>query len=240
MDHHAIYQPAFDPCQSTGVAASGGGSSFPFSPVQELQTASGYSVSSYTITFPKTTASSGNTAFMLVAADGSQTVTLPSGWTVDFNITASTYARLILLQKTTASDTGATFSTSAATNYAVYFFELSGSHTLDQHSTGTSGNTNLTALPSITPSAGALVFGAECAVAASGPTVPYVAQFTTTMVSGWTPFGDVIAGNGARMLTGYVGQGAASAVSTTPPNINIPQWTLFTSGGVAYATFSII
>jgi hypothetical protein len=64
----------------------GGGSSFPLTIVQETFFQSGGSaVTSFTVRFPQAAASSGNTLFMLVSSDGSQALTTPGGWTVDFN-----------------------------------------------------------------------------------------------------------------------------------------------------------
>ena len=80
-------------------------------------------------------------------------MTFPSGWTVDFNQAESSYARLTLFHKATASDTSAAISASAAFTIAVYFFEVSGSHALDQSSTSGQAIAYSVVLPGITPTA---------------------------------------------------------------------------------------
>lgn len=229
---------------SAGVLASLLNGAFtgaaPLSIVQEATyTSGGSNVSSLTVTFPQALAASGNTAFMLLSCDGSSTVTIPAGWTSDFNVQQNTYARLILCHKTSASDTSATFTVSTASSFAVLFFELVGSRALDQSSTGGSANTSPLLLPSITPSVGAMVIGA---VALVQNTSSYWGDALTASLNPlWqalnvmTPFNA-----GGRILCAHMRRQAAQGGSVTPPAASFPNFPFFASGGMAYATFSII
>ena len=227
------------------IAATGGGggsTGIPFIPIQEDQEASG-GAASFTLTFPQALQSSGATAFILMATDGSASITPPSGWTVDFNQVGSTYSRLLLVHKTSAGDTTAVWNSAGNPPWAYYFFELPGTRTLDQVSNSSSANANFVTLPAITPTAGALVIGAAgfTTNGYNANSLPWPSQFALpSMNPNWKVFGQVGApASAGRMLTGFVGQFTATAVSTTPPQINIPQYTLYSGGGVAYATFSI-
>jgi hypothetical protein len=212
--------------------------------VQDFYDNSGNSnVTSYTMTFPQTTAASGNTAFILCGADGSSTVGFPAGWTTDLNVPASTYSRFVLVHKATAADTAATFTAGSASSFACYFFEVKGSHTLDQSSTGSVANTFHVAMPAITPTAGAAVFAFVAGTSNNGNTLS-VATFATQIIfplaGGWVPISYGDSQSGGRFFAGIVSQQPAAAAATTPPVISIQTTTLFTSGGIAYATFSII
>lgn len=222
----------------TTLNASGGGG-FPWTFVQEAAFAypSG-AVTSMTVTFPHALAAGGATAFMLLAYDGNNTVTLPAGWTVDFNI-VQIDVRLVLLHKTSASDTTAVFSSSGTGGLSITFFEISGSHALDQSSTGTIAGTfpGSITMPAITPAAGAVVFAAAAIIVSSMTPPPQALQ---SVNPNWRPLGGFAGNfNGSRVLIGHVSTVAAAAVSTKPPTIN-SQAAAFGSGGTAYATFSIL
>jgi hypothetical protein len=221
---------------------------FPFTVVQEAQGGGGGQASSFTITFPKATAASGNTAFLLLAS-GNQTETMPTGWTVDLDVTATSYSRFTLLHKATASDTGFTLSATSGMTVAYYFFELSGTHALDASSTGTSADALSVFTPAITPTAGSLVFGAMAGVLNAPPILVSSYVFGTgnvlpsqSMDPTWQPFGSVAATTGSpRYLQGFVRKQSATNTSTTPPVINVTQnGAQLTSAGVAYVTFSIL
>jgi hypothetical protein len=220
---------------------SGGSSGLPFTVVQEAQFASGVTnVSSYAITFPQTTAASGNTLFLIISCDGSGTVTIPTGWTSDFNQQHNSYARLILCHKTSAGDTGATITAANASSFAVYFFELSGSHALDQEATAGSANTNNIQTGAITPTANSVVF-AMAGVVTNGSTIQNADPgIHPPALLPYNAIGIASPQAGGRGLYGLVSRVAAANVSTTPPPIQIPMLTLYTGGGVAYATFSIL
>lgn len=223
--------------------ASAGGSTFPLTFVQEAQYGGTTSTAtSFTLTFPKTTASSGNTAFLIISSDGSQTMTFPSGWTVDFNQAESSYARLTLLHKATASDTSAAISASAAFTIAAYFFEVSGSHALDQSSTSGQAIAYSVVLPGITPTANSAVFGFSAAV--SGQSGATLVHFATAPVSPLWRLLNVgstyVAAGGGRVLSGYVMTVPASGSAVTPPALSFPGAAFLSGGGMAYATFSIL
>jgi hypothetical protein len=226
----------------TWVAPSGGGGgSFPLSIVQEATYQSGGSnVTSFTVTFPSALAASGNTAFMLIACDANSTTTIPAGWTSDFNQPQATFARLVLCHKTSASDTSATITASSAGNFAVYFFEVAGSHALDQSSLGGIANAQYIPLPAITPTANSVVFGMACVVLSTTQPSPFQLA-TETIAPTWKTLNVAPPASVAgRALVGHVSTVAATAVSTKPPVISLPNTNLFASGGVAYATFSIL
>lgn len=215
-------------------------SAFPLTTVQELTTNNGSgNVTTFTVTFPQTTAASGNTAFMIVAADGSQTITTPTGWTVDINQAQATFSRIMLLHKATASDTSATFTNVSGAAYAVYFFEVSGSHALDQSSVGGVANEFWVPMPAITPTANAVVF-AMLASTQNGATILPVID--NTLSPNWKTLLSAAAQTaGGRFLCGFVSTVPATNVSTKPPGINIATgMPLFSGGGIAYATFSIL
>jgi hypothetical protein len=221
--------------QDAGAACgSGGSSAFPLTIVQEAAFASTTNSGSFSVTFPQTAASSGNTLFMIVSADGSQTFTAPTGWTIDFNVAQATYARIVLLHKSSASDTGATFTAGSVTSWGVQFFEVSGSHALDVSSTGGIANAATIPMPAITPTAGSAVF----AVAAI---VPNTISLSTSPVNpAWQPIGMPTYFATGRVFVGHRLTTPAAHVSTKPPAISIPSIQLFAGGGIAYATFSIL
>jgi hypothetical protein len=209
---------------------------FPF--VQEYSVATSSNTASFTVTFPQTTAASGNTAFMIVATDGSQTITAPTGWTVDINQVGATYARLMVLHKATASDTSATFTATSTTSFSVIFFEISGSHALDQSSSGSTTNTSIVTPPSFTPSSGAMVFAFAAEVASS------TSGSSTGAASVISPLWNTLSVTGSspqqRLLFGHMSIAAGSGVSIKPPTINNQGQSLFASGGIAYSSFSIL
>jgi hypothetical protein len=218
---------------------------FPFTVVQQAYLQSGGSnTTSYTATFPQATAASGNTAFMIVGTDGAQAITTPSGWTVDINKAQTSNARLMVLHKTTAAESSATFTVSSGTSFSVIFFEVSGSHALDASTTGGQANALTVVLPAITPTAGAVVFGMAAFVMNNDASACNSHAFTSSAISpNWHSI-SVCAGPtttiAGRALSGYISTVAASAVSTTPPVISMPDVELFSGGGMAYATFSIL
>jgi hypothetical protein len=236
-----------DSTQATGIkwgTPSGGGGSggFPFTVIQEAQTGSFAQTASYTLTFPHALQSGGATAFILCSLDGSATVTFPSGWTVDFNQVGTTYARLALIQKTSASDTSAVFS-GATSSFACYFFELSGARTFDQLSASSQADSATTLFPSITPTAGSLVFGAQSFVGELATTSLFSDSLFSppALSSDWKAFGVDGWPNQAtaRVLTGYVSQVGATGSAISPPTLSIPQWSQYSGGGNAFASFSI-
>jgi hypothetical protein len=220
------------------IAASGGGGgglTFPLTIVQENSCGVGGNVGSYTCTFDATTASSGNTIFAACGGDGSDTVTPSSGWTIDINQTQATFARFMLIHKATASDTSVTFTFgSGSTTIGCYFFEVSGSHALDQVSMGGAAGPQVT-MPSITPTSGAAVFALAGIVSGGG-----TSENSPPINPAWHAIaGGFLATSSARCLTGNIYAGTSGGSAITPPGLNF-QGPLFSSGGVAYATFSIL
>lgn len=215
-----------------------GGSAWPLTITQEAgYTQLGSATTGFTITFPQAAQASGATMFCLVATDGSNSFTAPAGWTVDINQTEATYARFVLCHKASASDTSATFTSGSPTFAAVFFFECSGSHALDQSSSSGVANEAVVLLPAITPTAGSLVFGALCVVPSNAePPTPSISSFNPA----WRSIALVSPLDGGRSLMFVVGTGPAQNVSTTPPPISFGGLVLFASGGIAYSTFSIL
>lgn len=219
-------------------SGGGGGPSLPFTVIQEVLTNSGTSnTSSYTITFPQALQSSGATAWMIVATDGSSTVTAPSGWTVDINQTQSSYARLMVMHVASAGQTSATFTLSSS-SATVQFFELGGSRSLDVQSSGGSANTTYTTLPSITPTAGSMVFGAggTCVSSPVGVASQPSLFFPAVL---WNNAQANSIQNGGRWLNVDLYLAAASGSAITPPLLNWSQTSLYSGCGIAYASFSI-
>lgn len=223
----------------SGGGGGGSGSGFPFSIIQDALFASVSSnVTSYTVTFPQALQSSGATSFLVVSCDGSATVGLPSGWTVVFNQPESTYARLVVLMKTSAEDTSAAFTHPTGSSFAVHFFELSGTRTVGTYSSAGMGNNQYVVFPFITPSAGALVMGYAAMV--GGGDLP-----TPTAIGGMRPY-HTIGGaysnqNGGRLLAGIAFDiPVFNANPIAPPNIYVGMGTsLYGGGGVAYATLAV-
>lgn len=187
---------------------------FPLTVVQEgMAQTNGGNVSSFAVTFNQTTAASGNTIFMFVSSDGSTTVSTPTGWTKDFDQVGSTYARLQMFHKTTASDTSASFTFTNST-MSVYFIEVVGSHALDQSTvaSGTFGTNGAFVFPSITPTAGAAVF-ALCGVVG----YCWVAH---PLNPAWQMVGPLGNNNNTqRTLIGYVYRGVSNGAAIKPPAI---------------------
>jgi hypothetical protein len=228
-----------NPCYTT---AAGGGVFPQF--VQEGYGSSNASTTSYVYTFPQALQASGATAFMLMATDGSQSISCPSGWTQDFTQAATTYARIMLCHKTSNGATTATWTAASATSFAVYLFELSGSHALDQSATSTSGNTNVFTFPTITPSSGALVMAGAAGVSGTSfaPSQTVTAYLTGASSSpnwGYIWVGGTSGSNNQRFLIGEASLRSPSG-TVLPPLINTSGISQFTSGGVALATFSIL
>jgi hypothetical protein len=221
---------------ATVVTSGGGAIAQTF--LQDTVASTATNVTSFTVTFPQTTASSGNTAFLIIATDGSQAITAPAGWTVDINQTQATYSRLMVLHKATASDTTATFTAGSTTSFSAYFFEMVGTHALDQSSLGGQANATYTAFPAITPSAGAIVFAVTSQVAnsVSGSTFPPV----ITGSPYWHTFYSIGPSPQQRLLMGHITVTTVQNASIKPPILNNSSQALFPSGGIAYATFSIL
>ncbi len=218
---------------ASSIGTPGGSTPFPFTYVQEgAQFTNNGNVNNFTVTFPQTTAASGNTVWMIVAADGAQTITNPVGWTVDINQLQLSFSRLMVLHKTTAADTSATFSFSNST-MAVYFFEITGSHALDQSSTSSGAVASTLTFPPITPTLNSVVY-AFSALTAGGhyPSVSAGNPAWQTMIIGEPT------NSSDRFLYGFQGTGSAAHVATTPPQLGIPL--LFGSSGMAWSTFSIL
>jgi hypothetical protein len=192
----------------------------------------------FTLTFPQATAASGNTVFILVSCDGSSSFSVSAGWAIDFDQQQNTYARLVLLHKTTAADTAITFTSGASSCWAGQMFELVGTHALDQSSTGGEANTNIVVMPTITPTANSVVFGAAAFASNGGGAYP-----NAMIQVGLAPYvanGIVCNSNGGRVLVSLTSNQAATNVATTPPPLCFPNIVLFSGSGVAFATFSIL
>lgn len=213
---------------------------FPLTIVQQTVLGGAAGSTSWTVTFNQTAAASGNTLFMIVAADGNSTLTQPTGWTMDFNQQQNTYSRLALMHIASASQTTATITLGASATVSVLFFEVAGVHALDQYSTGgtagipTTGSSTSIPMPAITPAAGSAIF-AFGAVTEIGPT-----DQTPAIGSGaWVPVGVQGNINSGRALFGYIANFAGAGVSVTPPPLMIAPL-LYAGGGIAYGTFSIL
>ena len=222
---------------------SGGGSSYPLTFVQYYGFESGGSNSTtYVVTFPQTAASSGNTMFMLVACDGSSTFTAPSGWTIDINQQENLYSRFVLMHKISASDTSATLTSGSAATFSGYFFEISGSHALDQYSAGGVAVQQFLGLPSVTPSAGAALFGAIAYTSAAAALPANLGQvppsvFLPTWKCEYIQASEAVAGRGMMAILMTT---SATNIAITPPYLNFPGMQFYASSGLAYATFSIL
>jgi hypothetical protein len=122
----------------------------------------------------------------------------------------------------------------SSSTIACYYAEFSGSHTLDQVSKSGIANAETLTFPSITPSAGAAVFALTGYVCGGTCSIP------PPLNPAWR---GVFAGqyntSSARILAGFVYAGTATATATLPPQASF-NGGLFSSGGIAYATFSIL
>jgi hypothetical protein len=158
----------------------------------------------------------------LFAGGDGGTVTLPSGWTSDFNQFQTVSSRIILAHKTTAADTSAVFSWSGAGTAAAYFFEVTGSHTLDASSTGGVANSYAITMPAITVSANSVVFAAACFTGTNTSVAYFGASPTISPM--WKQFFAGTTSNGGRVITGHVSTVAAVAGSITPTDDQYPEW----------------
>jgi hypothetical protein len=211
-------------------------------PLNFIQSAPFVLTSGGTYTFPAALQSSGATAFIIICIDTTSAFTTPTGWTVDLNQASasspgSTNERLVLLHKTSASDTTVNFSSIGATA-AGRFYEISGSHALDQSSTGFIANSATVTYPAITPTAGAVVFGA--AGFAQNGTPPVTGDIQSPAGAPYESITSFSSSANTRTLVGFIGLQAATNVSTKPPQSGFPTATLFSSTGIAYMTFSIL
>ena len=228
---------------TVALGGGGGGSTgIPFIPIQEGGGTNGSNGTNYTYTFPQAAAASGNTLFILASADGSGTVNCPSGWTADFNITAATYSRLMLCQKTSASDTSAAFTMANSSTISVYFWELPGSRTFDQLATATVTETPVFRTPNLTPTAGSFVFSAAGIVNNNGGISTYYSPLVYSQFLTDPTWKSIFVGSnagGSRTLSAFVSQISATGTLLTPPLNSNGAVVPFSGGGLTEATFSI-
>ena len=220
----------------------GGGSTYPLTFVQYYAFQSGGSnTTTYDVVFPQTAAASGNTLFMLIGTDGSSAFTAPVGWTVDINQPVSLYSRFVLMHKTSAADTDAVLTVGSASTFSGFFFEVTGAHALDQSSSGGVANQAFLALPSITPTANSVVFGAM-AYTSGNSTLNSFGQVPPAMlIPTWkVDYTQAYAPAAGRGLMVIISTAAATNVLTTPPYLAFPGMSFYTGGGLAYSTFSIL
>jgi hypothetical protein len=218
----------------TIASTASGGLTFPLTIIQENSCYDPGNSGTYTCTFDATTAASGNTVFAACGGDGAAAVTPSTGWTVDISQAQASYARFLLVHKATASDTSVVFTfASGNSTIGCYYFEVSGSHALDQSSPfGTTG-TNVV-FPAITPTSGAAVF-AMCGSTTNGymATSPPLNPAWHSIISG------ALNVTSARFLSGNVYGGTSSGSAITPPGLNF-LGVLYTNSGTACSSFSIL
>jgi hypothetical protein len=185
--------------------------------------------------FPKT-ATSGNTILVILAYDQGQTITPSVSYTTLFTVATPTYNGLkAFLRVSNGTETSFTCAAlSSADNYAAYMYEFSGSHSLDQVTTGTTANQNVYSaiMPTITPVTGALVFSAGCFIPANICT-------SNVSSSGGKVIPISVQGNAtSRVLVGcaYETAGAGTAIIPATIGVSSPG---YGSDGFAYATWSI-
>jgi hypothetical protein len=139
----------------------------------------------------------------------------------------------MLVKIASAGQSSVTLTSSGTASVSIYFFEFAGSHGLDQVSSGGAADSVILRLPSITPTAGSLVFGALGAV--PGNSSP--GQWAASPVI--NPAWRIISVNAGRCLAFAVSNVSAVNVSTTPPALSFPDIGLY-GGGFAYSTFSLL
>ena len=217
------------------LACSGGSGGFPFTIIQNtvINLAAG---TSFTYTFPQALQSSGSTALLILGVDGNSAFTAPSGWTCPLNVTHGTdYARLVVCLKASAGDTSVSFSNAGSVTPNGRFYELAGSHTFDQYSSGSSSAAGVIDFPAITPTAGAAVFSVGTSIVNGSNVVPPQLPIGNPA---WMPL-DVFSGYSYnRLIFGSVYTQPATNASTLPPEVVIYPG-LYSGGGLAWATFSI-
>jgi hypothetical protein len=143
----------------------------------------------------------------------------------------------MLVHKTSAGDTGATWTVASPSSFGVYFFELVGAHSLDVSSTSGMADADVINLPTITPTVGSVVFGA--AAAALEPSNPI--QSIGPLQLDWIRAGAVATGGGKRCLLLIMHEVPSTGASITPPILNMGDLgTIFPGSGVAYGVFSIL
>lgn len=234
-----------DSAQAAGVkwaaAPGGGGASFPFPIIQSQPTLLGVgaSTNSFTYTFPQALQGSGATALLIIAQDASGSFTHPSGWTCPIDESSGTnFPRLVVCLKASAGDTSVTLVSANAVSPSLQFYEFSGSHTFDVTSgVGfATGSPATIVFPSITATSGAAVFFAATFVD-DGNTVP-----GTTLIGDplWMPISLAAYDNQhQRILVGGVYLQPSNGSAILPPPLPVIGGT-FSTGGIAYATFSIL
>lgn len=220
---------------NAGTGCSGAAAStFPITFVQESAPILVSNATSIVVTFPQTTAASGNTAW-LICAFSSSTITPPAGWTVDIN-QAGGFNQLVVVHKATAADTSATFGFGSSLPGSCYFFEQTGTHAFDQSSLGSNAsNVQNQTLPSITPTANSVVFSLAVVTPNNAPSTPIFAQ--TPLNPSWRRLD--VGHDIGRSLVGFMMTIPATNVATKPPQLSI-QGAMFSGSGIAYATFSIL
>lgn len=220
------------------VYSSGGGGGMPFTVVQETMGGSGNGTS-FTLTYPKAAAASGNTEWLIVATGGT-TITTPSGWTLDVDYNPAYH--VAVYHRTSASDTSVAIAVGATTQIGVYYVELVGARSLDVSTTfanaPVSNGLNTYSLPltgSITPTAGAWVLSATCT--ASGSTIG-ASPVIPSANSLWTARANNTQGS-YKLLVLQTGNFTATATSTAAPSPNLFTGTVDTGNPAATILFSI-
>jgi hypothetical protein len=218
---------------------SSGAGSYPLNIVQWIPFQSSTNTTSITVTFPQATAASGNTVFIFLACDGSQTFATPAGWTVDINQQQPTYSRLVIMHKASAGDASVTFTLPSVATWAGFVMEVTGSHAIDHLTAGGQVVAQSLSMPSLTPTVGAAVF---CVLAyTSGGSASDQAPGEPAMSPVWKA--DYIQGPGniggrGLLLMEYLYPATGALIN--PPFVNFPDWQFYTSSGQVYCTFSIL
>lgn len=216
------------------IAASSGGSTWPFAIVQAAVCSGG--VTSLACAFQQA-ATANDTLLVFCFGDSRDTDTTPSGYTDIASQASSSFSQINVYRKTAAGgETTVTLAQSGTqTTLVGYLIEVAGNHALDQVATanaGVSGNANLFwSYPGLTPSVGAMTFVTMSTVNSSA-TPPQLVG------ANWTPYFEGASATYRSAQIGILaGPGAGTAI--TPPQ---GYGASATQGGdtIATAAFSIL
>jgi hypothetical protein len=170
------------------ASGGGGGSTFPFTVVQEAAaTESGGS--SITVPFSQAAAGSENTLIAAFSYDARASgPPSAAGWTTLASFAQANYAAVAILSKESAGETSVTFSNSGiASTIAAWIGEFAGTRSLDTYATlGNTSPLQVVPMPAISPTAGAAVFAMACVTTSgsSGTGNPFLVGTRTG--AGWT------------------------------------------------------
>ncbi len=186
------------------------------------------------------TATANNTLVALVETNGSvDTITTPVGWTKIFAQVATDAQAAAYIKTAAGSETGVSFTiVSSVTTWAVRLFEISGTHALDQETSGSAAadaSINAFSYPALTPSTGSMIFAVAGAACCANGTGVSFSQAGPAWIDLQVP---ALGLSSANVMDALLYRGAGAGTAIVPPQVSVTQKLFDTH--VAVGIFSIL